>query len=77
MRLLRARRALLDAKGVDYEEINVGLAPECAPRCSAAAVGSTVPQIFVGERHMGGFDDLVALEAARANLIPLLNNHGA
>jgi glutaredoxin 3 len=58
----RAKR-LLEAKGVTFTEIDVGgdagLREEMVQRAGGR---STVPQIFIGERHVGGSDDLVALE---------------
>ena len=42
-----------------------------APRCSSAAAATPVPQIFVGDRHLGGFDDMNALDG-RGELDPIL-----
>lgn len=53
---------LLDSKGVDYQAIDVagdsGLWDEMAGRSGR----DTVPQVFVGEHHVGGYDDMAALE---------------
>ena len=58
----RAKR-LLDVKGVSYEEINImdnpGLRSEMASRAGGE---STVPQIFIAGQHIGGSDELTALE---------------
>jgi len=56
---------LLDSKGVDYREINV-LGDEAArAQMVARAPGArTVPQIFIGDTHVGGSDELAALERA-------------
>ncbi len=67
----RARR-LLQKKRVDFEEIDVGERPEALAEMAARSGRRTVPQIFIGEQHVGGSDDLYALEAAHG-LDPLLN----
>jgi glutaredoxin 3 len=67
----RAKR-LLDAKGVDYEEIDVTMDRERRNEMVQRAPGAmTVPQIFIDDRHVGGSDDLHALDA-RGGLDPLL-----
>jgi len=56
---------LLNAKGVVYKEIVVDFAgPEKQMMIQRANGRMTVPQIFIGERHVGGCDDLIALERA-------------
>ncbi len=56
-------KELLRRKGVVFREIDVGAAPERRAEMIARAKGrTTVPQIFVGETHVGGCDDLYALE---------------
>ncbi|MFO1466975.1 MAG: glutaredoxin 3 [Steroidobacteraceae bacterium] len=64
-------RNLLDAKQVDVEEIDVesgaGLREEMRQRSGR----NSVPQIFIGATHVGGFDDLNALDLA-GKLDPLL-----
>jgi len=57
----RARR-LLERKGVTYEEIRVDLEPGRWNEMSKRSGRDTVPQLFVGERHVGGFDDMVELD---------------
>jgi glutaredoxin 3 len=59
----RARR-LLAAKGAAFEEIDVESAPEKRAEMNQRSGRRTVPQIFIGDRHVGGSDDLAALEAA-------------
>jgi glutaredoxin 3 len=56
-------KSLLDAKGVEYQEISVdfGGGPKQA-MVQRAGGRTTVPQIFIGERHVGGCDDLMALD---------------
>ncbi len=58
-------KALLESKGVPYEEIDVGMdADKRAEMEKRANGGYTVPQIFIGGEHIGGSDELAALEAA-------------
>lgn len=60
-----AAKRLLDQKGVDFSEINVlGNPDEKSKMIQRAYGGQTVPQIFVGEIHVGGCDELFALERA-------------
>ena len=57
-------RALLRAKGAAFEEIDIEVLPEKRAEMFARSARRSVPQIFIGERHIGGSDDLHALEAA-------------
>ncbi len=67
----RAKR-LLSAKGVSYEEYDVLADSSLRPTMEARAGGSTtVPQIFIDGKHVGGCDELHALDAA-GKLDPLL-----
>ena len=60
----RAAKDLLRQKGVAFEEIEITGKPEAREAMVQRARGrSTVPQIFIGERHVGGCDDLYALDA--------------
>ncbi|WP_299964783.1 glutaredoxin 3 [uncultured Roseobacter sp.] len=60
-----AAKRLLDQKGVDFSEVDVMANPDRKPEMiSRANGGRTVPQIFVGDMHVGGCDDLYALERA-------------
>ncbi len=60
-----AAKRLLSEKGVTFSEIDVMRAPERrAEMTQRANGGRTVPQIFVGEMHVGGCDELYALERA-------------
>ncbi|HEU5137631.1 MAG TPA: glutaredoxin 3 [Steroidobacteraceae bacterium] len=59
----RARR-LLAAKDVTVEEIDVESAPEKRAEMRNRSGRSSVPQIFIGDQHVGGSDDLHALEEA-------------
>lgn len=55
-------KALLTRKGVTYEEIDVSRSPERMAEMLHRSKRRSVPQIFIGEHHVGGFDDLAALE---------------
>ena len=56
-------KMLLEAKGVEYREIAVDYGGEIRAQMIERANGrTTVPQIFIREQHVGGCDDLVALE---------------
>jgi glutaredoxin 3 len=56
-------KALLDSKGVRYEEIAVdGNASERQAMIQRANGRTTVPQVFIAGRHVGGCDDLMALD---------------
>ncbi len=59
----RARR-LLTSKGVEFDERDVEGAAEVRAEMLERSGRRTVPQIFIGDRHVGGSDDLAALESA-------------
>lgn len=60
-----AAKKLLETKGVAYQEHDATYAPEIRQEMIKRANGrSTFPQIFIDERHVGGCDDLHALERA-------------
>ena len=68
-----AAKRLLAGKGVPFAEIDVMGKPETRQEMTQRASGRrTVPQIFVGDCHVGGYDDLSALERA-GRLDPLLD----
>lgn len=59
-----AAKSLLADKGADYTEITV-LDPDLRAAMTQRAHGRrTVPQIFIGETHVGGYDDMAALDRA-------------
>lgn len=61
----RRAKSLLDAKGAQYNDIEIDKQPELRdPMIERANGKSTVPQIFIGDTHVGGCDDLFALESA-------------
>ncbi|MGV1683946.1 glutaredoxin 3 [Sphingopyxis sp. NJF-3] len=65
-------KALLDRKGAEYREIDVTMDRAGFDAMVERANGRrTVPQIFIDDRHIGGSDDLAALDA-RGGLDPLL-----
>ncbi len=64
---------LLKSKGVtDIEKVRVDLDPPRRQEMMERTGRRTVPQIYVGERHVGGYDDLAALDRA-GGLEPLLS----
>jgi glutaredoxin 3 len=66
-------KRLLTSKGVSFTEVDVTGKSALREEMTAKAGGRyTVPQIWVGERHVGGCDDLYALDRA-GELDPLLN----
>jgi glutaredoxin 3 len=65
-------KALLQARGVnDYEEIVVDGKPDVRAQMTQLTGRTSVPQIFIGDTHVGGCDDLHALDA-RGALVPML-----
>lgn len=56
--------SLLKSKGAAYEEIVASMDPEKREEMRQRSGRLTYPQIFIGETHVGGFDDLDALERA-------------
>jgi len=59
----RAAKQLLMSKGLDFEEIAVDWDPELREQMTERAGGQrTVPQIFINERHVGGYQDLATLD---------------
>ena len=57
-----AARMLLKKKGLDYEDILVSRDPELRAKMERLSGGRTVPQIFINDRPIGGFDELYALD---------------
>lgn len=69
-------KMLLKQRGVEHiEEIRVDLDPAQRATMMEITGRRTVPQIFIGETHVGGFDDLSALDQ-RGGLMPLLGGQG-
>jgi len=57
-------KQLLESKGVAYEEISVDGKPDVRADMAKKAGRTSVPQIWIGKTHVGGCDDLFALERA-------------
>jgi glutaredoxin 3 len=69
---IRAKQ-ILRAKGVDsIDEVRVDMQPQERMKMMEITGRRTVPQIFIGDTHVGGCDDLMALDS-RGGLVPLLN----
>jgi glutaredoxin 3 len=66
-----AAKALLDDKGVAYDEVDASDPSVRMDMIQRSHGRRTVPQIFIGERHVGGYDEIAALER-RGQLDPLL-----
>lgn len=63
---------LLKQRGVtDIEKIRIDLDPEQRAKMMERTGRRTVPQIYIGDKHIGGYDDLAALDRANG-LVPLL-----
>jgi glutaredoxin 3 len=60
---IRAKR-LLEARGIPFEEIDVGNDDALREEIMQRTGRRTVPQIFIDERSIGGFEELAALDAA-------------
>ena len=66
-------KQILQAKGVgEIDEIRVDMQPDERMKMMQITGRRTVPQIFIGDTHVGGCDDLMALDS-RGGLAPLLN----
>lgn len=66
-------KALLKKKGATFDEVDVFMDADARQEMEDKTNGArTVPQIFIGEKHVGGCDDLYALES-EGRLDPLLN----
>ena len=72
-----AAKRLLSQKGIEFTEIDVSSDPHRRSEMVARANGRmTVPQVFIGPTHVGGYDELSALDRA-GELDPLLGRGGA
>lgn len=67
-----AAKRMLDSKNVAYNEININEDPTKAEEMVERTNRQTVPQIFIGETHVGGFDDMAELNS-EGKLDKLLN----
>ena len=69
-----AAERLLKSKGIaEFEKIRIDVQPERRKEMMERTGRRTVPQIYIDDRHVGGFDDLAALDAA-GGLDPLLRD---
>lgn len=66
-------KKLFERKGVSYTEIDVDSEPDLRQKLITMTRRRTVPQIYIGDRHIGGFDDLHALDMQK-QLDPLLQD---
>ena len=64
-------KRLIERKGVSYTEIDVDSEPGLRQDLMEKTKRRTIPQIYIGDRHIGGFDDLQAMDY-RNELDPLL-----
>lgn len=53
---------ILETKGVDYTQHDAGVDPSVRQAMVQRSGGTTFPQIFIGDTHIGGCDDMLALE---------------
>ncbi|MGF6288154.1 glutaredoxin 3 [Pseudomonas silensiensis] len=58
----RSAKSLLASKGVTMQEINIQREPDKLEEMLNRSGRRSVPQIFIGDRHIGGFDDLAKLD---------------
>lgn len=68
-----AAKNFLKSKGQSWTEVRVDLDPTERQKMMALAKRTSVPQIFIGDTHVGGYDDMVALHRA-GKLEPLLSS---
>ncbi|MBS0198886.1 MAG: glutaredoxin 3 [Proteobacteria bacterium] len=68
-----AAKNFLKSKGLEWREVRVDLDPAEREKMVAMAKRTSVPQIFVGETHVGGYDDMMALHRA-GKFEPLLQS---
>lgn len=71
-----AAKNFLKSKGLAWNEIRIDLDPGERTRMVARTGRTSVPQIFIGETHVGGYDDMMALHRA-GRFEPLLEGEGA
>jgi glutaredoxin 3 len=66
-------KRLIERKGARYTEIDVDSEPGLRRKLMEKTKRRTIPQIYIGDRHIGGFDDLQAMDY-RKELDPLLQD---
>lgn len=70
-----AAKNFLTSRGADYSEVRVDIDPAAQARMIEQSKRRSVPQIFIDGKHVGGYDDMVALDRA-GGLMPLLQGVG-
>jgi glutaredoxin 3 len=71
-----AAKNFLKSRGVGWNEVRIDIDPAERARMVARARRTSVPQIFIGDTHVGGYDDMMALHRA-GKLEPLLAGENA
>jgi glutaredoxin 3 len=71
-----AAKNFLKSRGLAWTEVRIDADPEARERMVALARRTSVPQIFVGDVHVGGYDDMMAMHRA-GRFEPLLRGEGA
>lgn len=71
-----AAKNFLKSKGQSWNEVRIDLDPVAREAMLSKARRTSVPQIFIGDTHVGGYDDMIALHRA-GKLEPLLTGAGA
>ena len=71
-----AAKNFLNSKGKQWREVRIDMDPAERDRMVAITRRTSVPQIFVGETHVGGYDDMMAMHRA-GKLEPLFQEEGA
>jgi glutaredoxin 3 len=70
-----AAKNFLKSKGLSWNEVRIDMDPAQREKMMALTRRTTVPQIFIGQTHVGGYDDMMALHRA-GKLEPLLAGAG-
>ncbi len=71
-----AAKTFLKSQGLEWREVRIDLDVAERERMMARARRTSVPQIFVGDTHVGGYDDMMALHR-KGGFLPLLQGAGA
>jgi glutaredoxin 3 len=69
-----AARKLLQSKNVEFEDIDVGMSSDLRREMTDKSGGTSVPQIFINDESIGGYDDMAALDE-QGKLDQLLNQN--
>ncbi|MDO5505870.1 MAG: glutaredoxin 3 [Pseudoxanthomonas suwonensis] len=71
-----AAKNFLKSRGLEWDEVRIDLDPAQREKMVSMAKRTSVPQIFVGDVHVGGYDDMMAMHRA-GRFEPLLGGEGA